>query len=347
MPACSGSFHALLLGWRHLAEPTSSTEAAFQQQAPSGDLTFVQTPHSLQSTDVIHQQLTDDADQLTQSGVDMVEWWPDIQSDVEEIGVENLTQAQTSELDDTLGTSNVKVFNMPSDEVPTLTAGRAFDSSPWKGEDYISDYSSAFGVMIAGASRLLTAAHCFDSGDYIYNAGGTGRSSGKYIGLVGKRLTATGKTDAESIRARGADSIYLGPAHTSKKVTIAGKTNNPGGAGVFNDGAFSGRTGKLTIIAHNECIHPTGSRRECGIVHASGSLDEIANEEGDSGAPMIRNINGKIYAAGIDNASTTGNTVACKSNIPNPCFLDVYYSNVDSVLFQLHATLHTATLHTG
>lgn len=110
---------------------------------------------------------------------------------------------------------------------------------------------------------------------------------------------------------------------------------------VYQDGAYSGETfPALTINKVNVCITPTGFREECDLVHAvTTQASEVANQEGDSGGPIIRVISGNTEAAGIVSAYTSALTTPCVYNKPDTCFTAVYYSDIGSALSQLHAIM--------
>jgi hypothetical protein len=331
----------------YLTNLRASVEAAFRDEAAPGDLTFFKTPHSLQYVDAINQRVIAASLQLIRRGVKLVEWGPQIQSGRETIGVMNLTSREAALLSRMFGASNVSVFNVPRNGVPVLTStSRDYDSSPWKGGDYITNYSfgctAAFGVTIGGHERLLTAAHCFrTSGDIIDNQDLiSGKGSGDFIGYVGTILTASSDTDAEVINASSTGKVYTGGPYSSTLTNISGTATNPVGGTVWNDGAYSGETIKLSISANNECIIVSGFREVCHVDQAYTPLTgEVANQDGDSGGPMIRVISGHTYAAGIVSASTSDEQTPCQYNTPDTCYLDVFYSDIGSVLSELKATI--------
>jgi len=329
----------------YLTTLSPTIEAAFDRLAPAGDLTFLRTDRSLEALGALQQRVTASASTLRAQGVTMVEWWPSVQTGREMIGVVDLRSSDETLLAERFGSNDINSFNLSADQVLVLTSGRDYDEPPWKGGDYITDHvfgcTSGFGVKIDGQNRLLTAAHCFHTGEEIFNGRGDEGGSNDQIGTVAQRLTASGASDAEAIAANSADRVYLGPYRTTSVATIAGQVDNPVGATVYNDGAYSGLTGALTIVARDMCIQPGGFRRECGVVEAVGSIGEIANQDGDSGGPMPRAIDGKAYAAGLVSASTTADSISCVHNLPDQCYTNVFYANIESALSQLHAVLKT------
>jgi hypothetical protein len=223
-----------------------------------GDITFIKTAHSLQYLDALHQRVITASQWLMHQGVRLTEWWPQIQDAHEMIGVQGLTRAQTALLERAFGAHNIQVFNVPPSQVPVLTSGRTHDSSPWKGGDAITDFSagctSAFAVTIGGKDGLVTAAHCFPTGDSISNENGISGGSGNFIGTVGTRETASGSTDAEVINATSTGYVWTGIPTATTKIAINGTINDPVGSAVYNDGSYSGETDTLHVVETNECI---------------------------------------------------------------------------------------------
>lgn len=176
---------------------------------------------------------------------------------------------------------------------------------------------------------------------YNYNIAGSGSGSGAFMGTIGTRETAAGSVDAEVINANSNGQFWTGT--TSQQLnTITNWTTNPVGAtDACNDGAYSGQVCGMRIDNNNECIIPTGFREICHIIHAYNALHGIANQEGDSGGPVIRIISGKFYAAGVVSASTTADTTRCLYNTPDTCFWDIYYSAMNSTLSALGASINT------
>lgn len=96
----------------YLTQLSHATEAAFAGHANPGDLSFLKTPHSLRYLDAIHQRVINASTGLRAHGIKLTEWWPQIQSGREMIGVENLTAADSTALVRAFGAANVHVFNI-------------------------------------------------------------------------------------------------------------------------------------------------------------------------------------------------------------------------------------------
>jgi hypothetical protein len=79
-------------------------------------LTFLSTPRSLRSLNGLHQRVTDNWSALDEQGVNVIKFWPDIQTGQERIGVENLTASDTAVLDRMFGSDAISVFNVTPGE---------------------------------------------------------------------------------------------------------------------------------------------------------------------------------------------------------------------------------------
>jgi hypothetical protein len=332
----------------YLTRQSRSAEDSFRMRTPiRGDLTFRRTSHSASYLQAVQAQLSSRASALARRGIWLAVWWPKIQSGLEQVGVENLTLGKADTIRRMFGARSVHVFNVPPGNMPVLSAGRAYDQPPWKGGDYLANAdfslgcSSSFGVKIKGQNRLLSAAHCYGSWTKVVNFNVDGGGSNRYIGVVRQRNSRSGQADAEAIAANSADRIYTRSVYSTHLVAINGVTGNPVGSYVNNDGAYSGQTSLLRVVAGGFCYHPTGHRIFCNGVEAESSFARVANEAGDSGGPIIRVVSGRTYAAGIDSASIGGEGVHCKYNKASWCSANVVYANIDQSLAQLHAVMKT------
>jgi hypothetical protein len=63
---------------------------------------------------------------------------------------------------------------------------------------------------------------------------------------------------------------------------------------------------------------------------AAGTSTDIATEDGDSGAPMIRYLSGKLNVVGI--VSTGSTVVPCQFNVKKAkCYQTVYYTSMREI----------------
>lgn len=332
----------------YLTKLDPEAESKFRMLAPPGTLTFLQTPHSLLSLNSLQQRLLADDDLLAGAGIQMEEFWPDTKTGKEWIGVDSLTPAKASLLRLRYGAEKIHVFDVAPSERAVLTASRTNDTSPYNAGDSISDgnvsCTAAFGTIshLDGQKYMLTAAHCFTSGSYIYNqfcpydlANCPGaQGSGAFMGTVGARDVTDGGTDTEVLRINSWYGITTGADSNPQLAFVSGYTSNPIGYQVCNDGATTGEICGLVIDQSNVCRQEQGRQGQghaCYLVHAYNPSGGIANAEEDSGGPVFRFNGSSLEATGIVSASTQFIN-GCHVNVDHLCFSDVYYTDISYTL---------------
>ena len=335
----------------YLTKLTPATEAPFLAVAPHGTLTFLKASHTRLQLLAVHSQVTREFSGLAARGIWLVSWFPGINGDTrEQIGVLNLTRADARLLRHLFGARNVVLQNVPPADVPRTT-GRDSDSSPWNGGDNESSHdigcTSGAGITYNGSQYMVTAAHCYEPGWGIYNA--FAGDSGPEMGTEHSRDVSNGGDDTALVSMAVSDLIWTGGYNVPVRTVVYGSATNRDGDKVCNEGAYSG---EVCSVVQNEalgCISAgpytglSGDRYECDIVEATSTTGtDIADEAGDSGAPVIRYLSGELNVAGI--VSAASGVVPCQFNVSATCYDTVYYTGMREIL----ATEYPgATLVTG
>lgn len=96
----------------YLTKLDPAVEDAFRALAPPDTLTFLHTPHSQTYLKAIQQKLIADSSTLQAQGVQIEEFWPDIDTGLEQIGIVNMTAAASANLENSYGASNIHAFNV-------------------------------------------------------------------------------------------------------------------------------------------------------------------------------------------------------------------------------------------
>jgi hypothetical protein len=316
-----------------------AAEAAIRKAAATGDVTFRITPHTRLQLLAIHAKVTKDFSRLSRLGIHLVSWFPGINGNgVENIGVRNLTSRDTAILDRLLGAGNISVRSVARRGIPVLTVGRNSDYAPWNGGDNLTSNgygcTSGAGINYGGTQYMMTAAHCFEPGWGIYNA--LAGQTGTYMGTEYSRDVANGGDDTALLSMPPNSHIWTGAIGSPAGVADTGSATNPDGDTVCNEGAYSGEVCSVVQNNYYGCISVSGytgisgSRTECNIVEAESG--GIANQDGDSGAPMIRYISGALKATGIVSAASDG-PISCQYNSSTPtCYHIVYYTAMTEIL---------------
>lgn len=326
-----------------LTSLSSEVESAFSNLAPAGAVSFATTRHSESSLMSVHTRVTAEVTALQADGIDVVSWFPGVNGDgMEHIGVVGLTPSQLATLDRAFGADNIVVSNVPENEVPTATIGRNSDSAPWNGGDAVSSSgsesvcSTGVGIVFARVRYMLTASHCFSPGTKIYN-GFTG--SGAYVGTDYANDWLDWGDDTALLAVSPSDLVWTGAIGSPLAVTTAGWASSPDGDRVCNEGAISGQVCSMVVNNFFGCLdfyYPVldGKRHECNLVWSEATNSGIANESGDSGGPVVRYIDGKLYVVGIVSAGG-GYEPYCVNNILSDdmrCYNDLYYTAMDEIL---------------
>jgi Trypsin len=337
----------------YLTRLTPATEAPFLAAAPRGSLTFLTASHTRLHLLAVHSEVTRDFKALATRGIHLVSWFPGVLGDtMEHIGVLNLTRAHARVLKRRFGAGNVLLQNVPPDDVPTANGtGRDSDSTPWNGGDNVASHTygctNGPGINYNGTQYMLTAAHCFEPGWDIYNA--FPGDSGTKMGSEYSRDTTNNGDDTALLSITPSDLIWTGGYNKPVREVDYGSATNPDGDAVCNEGAYSGEVCSTVLNESYGCISVTlvgmsGSLMKCHIdeAEAAGTANDIATEDGDSGAPMIRYLSGELNVTGI--VSSGSYQVPCQFNVQSTCYQVVYYTGMREIL----ATEYPgATLVTG
>jgi hypothetical protein len=324
----------------YMTSLTRAAEGAVTRLSRGGTVSFRTAPHTALQLQAVQKMVTQDARSLAARGISLVSWFPGINGDgLENIGVLNLTKAHAKILRRLFGAGNIVLKDVPPNDLP-VTTGRNSDSSPWNGGDNLTDRdrgcTSGAGIDYNGTEYMLTAAHCYEPGWTIYNA--LAGQSGTTMGTEHSRDVSYGGDDTALLSMTPSDLVWTGIIGDPVRTTVTGYATNPDGDTVCNEGAYSGEV--CSVVQDNDfgCILASGyaglsgPRYECNIVWAESTVaGDIANQAGDSGAPMIRYINGDLKVTGIVSASDGSDTTACVYN-DTTCYTDVYYTAMDEIL---------------
>jgi hypothetical protein len=298
-------------------------------------VSFLRTPHTRRQLLAVHAKITGRVRGMAARGIRIVSWFPGVNGDgMEHIGVVHLTAVRARTLRRLLGAGNIVLRNVAPADAPVATS-RNNDFSPWDGGDNLTSNgfgcTSGVGINYAGHQYMLTAAHCYQPGWSVYNA--LAGQPGTFMGTEQSRDVSSGGDDTALINMTPNNKIWTGIiGHPLAKV-VAGATTNPDGDTVCNEGAYSGEVCSTVQNNFFGCISVSGytgisgTRTECNLVESESS--GIANQEGDSGAPMIRYIGSNLEVTGIVSAGS--GPVACQFNVTT-CFQVDYYTAINEIL---------------
>jgi hypothetical protein len=328
-----------------LTSLSHSAEAQLSSMGRPGAVSFARTSHTRAQLLAVHAKVTKDASMLAARGIDIVSWFPGINGDgLEHIGVVGLTAAKARVLDRLFGASRITLQGLSRGQAPQTTANRVDDYAPWNGGDNITSNgigcTSGAGITYQGVQYMITAAHCYLPGWSVYNEFAGVSRPNNFMGTETSRDVRSGGDDTALVRMSVEGHIWTGIIGNPVPKTVTGDATNPDGDTVYNEGAYSGEVAVTVVNNYYGCIYVTGytglsgSRYECNIVEATSS--GIANQEGDSGGPMIRYIGGQLKVTGIVSAAS-GPAIACKYNTqyessPDACFHTMYYTAMDEIL---------------
>lgn len=327
-----------------LTSLSPAAEAQLSSLAKPGAVSFAQTSHTKAQLLAVHAKVTKDVNMLAARGIDIVSWFPGINGDgLEHIGVVDLTTAKTRVLDGLFGTSRIMLQSLSKNQAPQATANRVYDYSPWNGGDNITSNgygcTSGAGVTYQGTQYMITAAHCYLPGWSVYNEFGGVSRPNNFMGTETSRDIRHGGDDTALVRMPVEGHIWTGIIGNPVPKAVTGDATNPDGDTVYNEGAYSGEVAVTVVNNYAGCINVSGytglsgSRYECNIVKATSN--GIANQDGDSGGPVIRYIGGQLKVTGIVSAENPG--IPCQYNNqyePNPdsCSHVLYYTAMDEIL---------------
>ncbi|MFI6101072.1 hypothetical protein ACIA8G_36470 [Lentzea sp. NPDC051213] len=174
-----------------------------------------------------------------------------------------------------------------------LAASRLVDSPPYKGGAYIENYkngtvqgacSSGFAVIsnATNADKLLTAAHCGDTGSYFTNG------AGDYVGTVEGRAVAS---DSAIVGATGQARVWIGDSIETGAnqygLDVIGAASTLPGDWLCDSGAFSGTICDIRAMQTNLTICLGGFGCVNNLVEALHQGGYSAGGNGDSGGPVF------------------------------------------------------------
>ncbi|WP_143115993.1 hypothetical protein [Lentzea xinjiangensis] len=174
-----------------------------------------------------------------------------------------------------------------------LAASRLVDTSPYKGGAYIENYvngevqgacSSGFAVVsnATGADKLLTAAHCGDSGSFFTNG------ALDYIGSVESRSVSS---DSEIVNATGQARVWIGDSIQTESnqygLDVIGSSATLAGDWLCTSGSFSGTICDIRAVQTGLTICLTGFGCVNNSVEALHQGGYSAGGNGDSGGPLF------------------------------------------------------------
>jgi hypothetical protein len=320
----------------YLTDPTPAIEQAFDRLAPAGTLVFRKTSHSMRQLNAIQSSLQSKWPALRKSGTEVDEFGSNPLTGKEDIGVVNLTASQATKLDHMYGAQAVNVFNVTPQQADSrqVAASRIGDTAPFNGGDAImpaahnDNCSTGFGVVIGGASRLLTAGHCFTVGTRVYNGrwlgGTTFTGSNAPMGTVIESAYSS-ELDAEVVSGSGSDLIWTGPIGDPQRATVSGVGTWAVGDQVCTSGADGGEICGLTVERVNYCWF-LSLHYDCHLTLVHGSREIVP---GDSGGPVFRFSGSSVQAVGIVSGFDSGNDG------------NSYFTGIYAILSQWGATLET------
>jgi trypsin len=320
----------------YLTDPTPAIERAFDRVAPAGTLVFRKTPRSMRQLNAIQSSLQGRWSALRKSGLEVEEFGSNPLTGKEDIGVVNLTASQATELDHMYGAQAVNVFDVTPQQADSrqVAASRIGDTAPFNGGDAIMpaahnyNCSTGFGIVIGGASRLLTAGHCFTVGTSVYNGrwlgGTTFTGSNAPMGTVIASAYSS-QLDAEVMSGSGSDLIWTGPIGDPQRATVSGVGTWAVGDQVCTSGANGGEICGLTVEQVNYCVF-LSLHYDCHLTRVHGSREIVP---GDSGGPVFRFSGNSVTAVGIVSgfdSTNDGNS---------------YFTGIYAILSQWGASLQT------
>lgn len=325
----------------YLTHPSPPIERAFDRVAPAGRLVFRKTRHSMRQLDAIQSSLQSKWKSLAKSGIEVDQCWPNPLTGQEDIGVVNLTARKASKLRHMYAPHTLDIFNVTPKEARAARAtdSRIADTPPFNGGDalvsatqHFNACTSGFGIVIGGASRLLTAGHCYTVGTLVLNArsiGGTAiTGSGTPMGTVIESGWRS-ELDSDVIAAPGSDLIWTGPIGNPQRATVSGVGTWAIGDQVCTSGAYGGEICGLTVEHVQGCMllnDVVTVAYVCGITTVHGARETVG---GDSGGPVFRFSGSALEAVGtVSGSSGFGNGVS-------------WFTGINAILGRWGASLNT------
>jgi hypothetical protein len=203
-------------------------------------------------------------------------------------------------------TSSVRIF---PDSAKAAGSGVLFtrqnDYSPYWGGARTQNCTTGWGIWWGGYSRVLSAGHCGNNGNNIYDGGGD------YMGSV---FNDNDTRDTHMINARAHGRVWDGPwTETSFTKAVRGATFSYVGNWLCTSGSRSGVRCNIRVIANNASW---GGRYP--MVYADQQARVSGAGQGDSGGPVFElpyPDDGKVFAKGTITGGVSGTFVPCTGEV--------------------------------
>ncbi len=215
-------------------------------------------------------------------------------------------------------------------------ASRGNDSAPYYGGSRWNGCSTGFGILQSGATRMLSAGHCADNGNYANDGGGD------FMGTVG---SDNNPYDRLLIGSSNTGTVFNGGVGSGEFTnSVIGALHSYVGDYVCDSGAYSGTTCREQVKAVNQTINVGYLIYQTVMAEQIDHTNALGN--GDSGGPVeqVASDTTKVYAKGTNTAVDSGTSVAC-TGVPagsgRVCGWRFYYVDVVNSLNAYGATILT------
>lgn len=185
--------------------------------------------------------------------------------------------------------------------------------------------SSSFGVTASGYQYMITAAHCFNDGVYIYDG---------VSDVVGTSTNRTIGNDFLWVKVSNASArVFVGPWNTTSGDTrdVVGTVGSARGSYTCQSGASSGTICATKIRWPNYWYKVNGKYQWGVLAERNGGLQAVAG--GDSGGPVIKNTGTypNVRAAGMISAGSNRRSCTQSTTPDVPCYSRVIYKRIEVV----------------
>ncbi|HEX8631112.1 MAG TPA: hypothetical protein VF755_23385 [Catenuloplanes sp.] len=230
--------------------------------------------------------------------------------------------------------SSVSVF---PDGVNTGGNGVLFtrqnDFAPYWGGARTQGCTTGFAIWWAGASRILTAGHCGNNGQNVFDGGGD---------LMGPIFNDNDVRDTQMINVAGLGRVWDGPwTETGFTKGVAGATFSNVGNWLCTSGSRSGVRCNIRVSANNASWFG-----RFPMVYADQQQFVSAAGQGDSGGPVFElpwPDDGRVIAKGTITGGVNGTFVPCTGEVwpGRVCSWRFVYADVTQALAFYGATIVT------
>lgn len=231
-------------------------------------------------------------------GRNLSTWGVDPATNSVEVGVVHLTPRIAATMRALYG-GKVTLVQRPR---ATPVLGRFADTAPYWGGDRIRDpadtaeCSSGFTMTnLYGVRFVITAGHCYPSGETVDTPSGAG------MGTVDYRRYGSGNLDNELIGGSTYQGfIYTGDINSHAAEIVHSAANSCYQCQVYFDGSVTGQSLATIVSPGPYCEIATDGQQSCGLIEAvSAGGNDICNF-GDSGGPVYAyDGHGGVTAVGI------------------------------------------------